>query len=552
MAPDAASPTPEPEGSTPDDAPGEGANLRRDLGYVDATSVMVGSMIGSGIFIVPGLVAEAVPHPGLIVGVWIFAGLLILAGAITFAELAAAFPESGGAYAFIREAFGQPWAFLNGWAIFAANKTASVAVLAFLFATYVADLVPLPAGWGVKTVALALIVLLTALNYVGVRYAGIVQSLSTILKVVALVAIAAAGLAFAPQASDAGQVLSLPQGLGLLSAVGVALVPAFFAYDGWANAPQIGDEVRNPERNLPLALITGMLLVTVVYALMNVAYLKVLGTAGFAESLFPAAEVAEALVGPAGRDVIVATVLVSLFGTTNAVIISGPRVYYAMARDGVFFDAVEGVHERFGTPHVSILLQGAWASVLLLLGTFEALLNYVIIVSWIFYGLAAYGVFKLRRDRPGLERPYEAWGYPWVPAVFVLLAAGFVVNSLVRLPVDSIAGLLLVASGLPFYHFWSTGRVLPVWLREALSREPAETRPWPREGDDLDRPEQGLLEYLVDIERHGAVFDAAEAAEALGVSEAAVYQALSGLREKRPDAVEVGYWGGDLHVRAPD
>lgn len=548
MAEDEAPDPPDPGG----DAPEEGESLRRDLGYLDATSVMVGAMIGSGIFIVPGLVAEAVPHPVLIVGIWVFAGLLILAGAITFAELAAAFPESGGAYAFLREAYGQPLAFLNGWAIFAANKTASVAVLSFLFATYVADLVPLPAGWGVKGVALTLIVLLTALNYVGVRYAGLVQSLSTVLKVVALVAIAFAGLAFAPQASDAGQVLDLPGGLGLLSAVGVALVPAFFAYDGWANAPQVGDEVRDPERNLPLALITGMLLVTAVYALMNVAYLRVLGTEAFAQSLFPAAEVAQALVGPVGRDVIVATVLVSLFGTTNAVIISGPRVYYAMARDGVFFEAIEGVHERFGTPHVSILLQGGWSAGLLLLGTFEALLNYIIIVSWIFYGLTAYGVFKLRRERPDMDRPYEAWGYPWVPAIFILVSAGFVVNSLVRLPVDSFFGLLLVASGLPFYQYWTTGHLLPDWIREALPAKETGSRPWPREGDDLGRTEEALLGYLDDIERHGAVFDASEAAEALGVSEAAVFQALSGLREKRPEAVELGYWGGDLHVRAPD
>jgi APA family basic amino acid/polyamine antiporter len=556
------------DAETPEGARGDGEELRRDLGLLDAVSIMVGTMVGSGIFILPGVIAAEVPSPTLVIGVWIFAGLLIFFGALTLAELAAAMPESGGHYAFIREAFGQPWAFLNGWALFAANKTASIALLSVFFARYVDAFVAELAGleyaltpdqvggavlgpWELKLVALALVAGLTVLNLAGVKRAGIVQSATTVAKIVALVILAVLGLTVVPAAPGAWETLAPPSGASLLTAIGVAMVPAFFAYDGWANAPQVGAEVRDPGRTLPRALVTGMILVTSLYVLVNLAYLRVLGTGTLAAAqFFPAVPIVEAVLGGAGRVILLLVVLVTLLSTTNAVVITGPRIYYAMARDGVFLESLADVDPESGTPNRAILLQSLWAGALVVFGTYGSLLNYIIIVSWVFFGLTAAGVFVLRRKRPNMERPYEVWGYPWVPAIFVLLAGAFVVNSLVTITGDSLRGLLLVGAGLPLYWYWTTGHPLPGWMREALGRSDGEeVRPWPDEGGGLTRQERGLLEYLSDIERHGAVFDATEAGEALGVSEAAVYQALSGLREKRPDALDVGYWGGDLHVR---
>ncbi len=544
----------DPSGGTEAGASTQKGRLRRELSAVDAAAIMVGTMVGSGIFIVPGEVAKLVPSAPLILAVWVFAGVLILFGAITFAELAAAIPESGGAYAYIREAFGQPWAFLNGWSIFAANKTASIAVLAFFFATYLDALFATAFGtWGVKLVALGLILVLTIINVVGVGFSGKVQTVSTVLKLAILVLMGVAGLLLAPGAAadPAATAPALPDGFGLVGALGLALIPTLFAFDGWANATQVGDEVREPQRNLPLALISGVAIVTLVYVLMNATYVRVLGVENFAGSLFPAADVANALMGPMGETFVIVAILVALFGTTNGVFISGPRVYFAMARDDVFPQAVDRVHPSFDTPYVSIILQAAWAAGLLLLGTFEQLLNYIIIVSWIFYGLAGASVFVLRWKRPDMDRPYKAWGYPIVPALFVLVSAAFVLNSFIERPVDSLMGLLLVALGLPLYAYWSKGRFLPGWVDRGLRRWPGRepTPGSPEEPAELTPEEEGILTYLQDLHHHGAPFEAEEAADATGLSETAVFEALSGVARKRPGHVEIGYWGGELHVR---
>ncbi|MHB8605205.1 MAG: APC family permease [Thermoplasmatota archaeon] len=446
-----------------------GARLRRDLGLSAATAVVVGAMIGLGIFLGPQTIARVVPSPMLILLVWVVGGAIVFAGALTFAELAASLPEAGGLYSYLREAYGEFPAFLSGWSAFMVGKGASTSALAVGFATLLSRLVPLDAT-GETIAALALIVTLTAVNVVGVRYGGDVARLTTAIKVLALAALVVGGLAafsgsvpalasapLAP-ASSAG-------GFDLATAFGVALIPAFFAYDGWTDGTQIAEEVRDPTRNVPRALLFGVLIVCVLYALTNLAYLAALGVGGVSSSPFAAAETAVAIfgggaTGDAAATLIVVAVVVSVVGATNAVILSGPRILFAMGRDGFFFRGADRIHPRFATPARAILLQSI-VSVLFVLAPpiggrplFETLLTYIIFDSFIFYGLGAAAIFVLRAKRPELARPYKAWGYPLVPALFVAASAAFLVNTAYSLPLESLAGVAIVATGLPFYFFW--------------------------------------------------------------------------------------------------
>ena len=440
-------------------------------------------MIGVGIFLGPRVIATYLPTPGLVMLAWVLGGLLVFCGALTYAELGAALPESGGVYAYMREAYGPVWAFMTGWSGFAVGKAASVSALAVAFGEFLPLLLSpvglLPEGatltpLGTALVALALIAVLSVVNVVGVRFAGGLAVVTTTVKVGALLLLVAAGVFLL-----GGNVPSLveyplvPEGIGglsLLSAFGLALIPVFFAYDGWVNSTQVAEEVRDPARNVPRSVILGTLAVVVVYALANLTYLLALGPENVGVS---GAASATALALSGGRAwagaLVTLAILVSIVGTVNAVILSGPRIAFAMARDGSFPRTVEKV-SRFGTPAWSIALQGAIAGALVLLPPiggqplFETLLTYIIVDSFIFYGLGAAAVFVLRRKRPDLARPYKVPLYPWVPLAFILGSAAFLVNALVTTPVDSLAGIAIVLAGLPLYA-WSRRRSRPRRLR---------------------------------------------------------------------------------------
>lgn len=446
-------------------------SLRRDLGLAAAVSVVVGSMIGVGIFLGPRVIATHLPTPGLVMLAWVLGGLLVFCGALTYAELGAAFPESGGVYAYVRRAYGPLPAFLTGWSGFAIGKAASVSALAVAFGEF---LPPLLQGMGllqpgqvltrlgVIAVALALIALLTGVNVLGVRHAGRLGVVAMVVKVGALGVLIVGGVLLLGNRVPALVAEPLvPAGasmLPLLSAMGLALVPVFFAYDGWVNATMVAEEVKDPGRNVPRAVILGTLGVVVVYALVNLAYFLALGPANVGQS-GAAALTATALFGGWGGLFVTLAILVSIVGTINAVILSGPRIAYAMARDGVFFRGVEKV-TRHGTPGWSIALQGLVSAILVLLPPiggqplFETLLTYIIVDSFIFYGLGAAAVFVMRKQHPDVERPYKVPFYPWVPLVFIAGSALFLVNAFATSFWTSLGGVLLVLAALPGYYYW--------------------------------------------------------------------------------------------------
>jgi APA family basic amino acid/polyamine antiporter len=428
--------------------------LVRGLGLREAVSVLMGSIIGSGIFLTPRAIAQAIQSPGIILLVWAVSGILTLFGALAYAELGAMMPRSGGQYVYLREAFGPLWGFLFGWTLLLVIQTGSIAAVAVAFAEYSGYFIPLTPTL-MKVVAILCILLLTAVNYVGVRLGGWVQNIFTFLKVGAIVALVVLG--FGLKGGSWANFQPLWGGIshqGLLRAFGVAMVAALWSYDGWNNVGFVADEIKNPQRNLPIALAFGTLGVILIYLSANLVYMYTLQVGQIAQSQLVAADVAKKLIGPLGGAVISAAVLVSTFGTVNGFMLAGPRVYYAMARDRLFFKKIGEIHPSFRTPAFSILLQGVWASLLTLTGKFEQLFTYVIFASWLYYAMAVSGVIVLRRKYPSAPRPYKTWGYPVVPMLFVAIALWFVYNTLTSDPRDSLMGLILVLLGLPAYWYW--------------------------------------------------------------------------------------------------
>ena len=442
--------------------------LIRGLGLKEAVTVLMGSIIGSGIFLTPRAIAQATPSPGVILLVWTVSGVLTLFGALAYAELGAMMPRSGGQYVYLREAFGPLWGFLFGWTLFLVIQTGSIAAVAVAFAEYSGYFVPLSPAL-MKVVAILCILLLTAVNYVGVRRGGWIQNIFTTLKVGALVALVVWG--FGSRGGSWTNFQPLWGGMshdGLVRAFGVAMVAALWSYDGWNNVGFVAEEIRDPQRNLPLALAFGTLGVILIYLSTNLVYMYTLSVSQIAQSQLVAADVARKLIGPAGGLAISAAVLVSTFGTVNGFILAGPRVYYAMAKDRLFFKRIGGIHGRFHTPAFSIVLQGVWAALLTLTGRFEQLFTYVIFASWLYYAMAVSAVIVLRRKRPDAPRPYKTWGYPVVPVLFVAIALWFVYNTLTTDPRDSLMGLVLVLLGLPAYFYWrrSAGSPAPSQSRQ--------------------------------------------------------------------------------------
>jgi APA family basic amino acid/polyamine antiporter len=443
--------------------------LKRDLGQWAAAAIVVGTVIGSGIFLVPSTMIKSVGSVSMVGVVWVVGGLLSLAGALSYSELAAAIPEAGGEYAYLREAYGPLWGFLYSWTQMWVAKSGSLATLATGFFVYLANFfppldrvfysLPLPLGphggplefrYG-QLFAIALILALGLLNYTGVRVGGDVQVAVTVVKVALIGFIVVAGLTYGrPHSAPA----AAPVAAVTFSGFVAALVAALWAYDGWNNVSMVSSEIRDPQRNLPRALVWGTAAVIVIYLLANCAYFHVLSGAEVAGSMRVAAEMMRRVLGAPGAAAVSVAAMISIFAALNGSILSGARVPYAAARGGHFFAAIGRVQPRFRTPGVSILALCAWAAVLTLSGKYDDLFNFVIFASWILYGMTAAAVIVLRRKRPDLPRPYRTAGYPIVPALFVLAALILIVTTAVQRPRESAMGIGLIAAGLPFYFYW--------------------------------------------------------------------------------------------------
>lgn len=433
--------------------------LPRVIGTVGSAALVVGTVIGSGIFLVPHNVAQEVGSVRSMLLVWVLGGALALAGALSLAELGAALPEAGGVYVYLREAYGKLPAFLYGWGMLLVIESGSVATLAVAFGIYSASFVPLTL-FDQKLVGCAAVGLLTIVNIVGAREGSVVQTIFTAAKLAGLATIMGFAL-FYHGSYHPHSLAPLPLSHTSFSSFGVALVGVLWAYEGWHMLSFSAGEVKNPGRTLPKSYFLGMLIVVGAYLGANLAYLRVLPLPALAMHQRVAARAMQILTGPAGATFVSALILCSIFGAINGNMLAGPRAYFAMARDGVFFSSVGRVHSRFQTPMAAIVIQGAWAMVLTISGSFEQLYTYVIFSGWIFYAAAVLAVLVLRRRKPGLERPYRVWGYPVLPVLFALGALAVVGNTLVSKPGESILGLLLILSGIPIYLIWRR-RIRPV------------------------------------------------------------------------------------------
>jgi APA family basic amino acid/polyamine antiporter len=444
--------------------------LRRDLDVWSAVAIVVGTVIGSGIFLVPKAMIARVGSPEMVFAVWIFGGILTLFGALTYAELAAALPEAGGEYAYLREAYGQFFGFVYGWTQTWVAKSASIATLATALFYYLANFlpnlegtlatIPLPVGPGGgpleirygQLLAMAVIIVLGILNYFGVKVGGRIQVVVTVIKVVLILGIVGIGLM-----SDAGTTANFRTSVaatGGFTGFFAALVAALWAYDGWNNVSMVASEVRNPQRNLPLALISGTLLVISIYIVTNIAYFYVLSSAEVASSDRVAAEMMRQVLGPSGANAVSAAAMISIFAALNGSILSGSRIPYALARDGFFFKPYANISPKYHTPGVALILLSVWSAVLVLSGRYEQLYTLVIFPSWILYAMATASVIVLRKKRPDLPRPYKTIGYPVVPVLFVLVACALIISTLLESPRESMLGLAIILAGLPFYFYW--------------------------------------------------------------------------------------------------
>jgi APA family basic amino acid/polyamine antiporter len=437
--------------------------LRRVLGLFSIVGIVVGAMIGSGIFINPANIAKTVGTSKLMLAVWIVGGILSFFGALAIAELASIYSQAGGIYIYLREAYGSLVAFLFGWTLILVVEAGTIATLVVGFSSkYLPYFVSL-SGLQTKVVAISLIVILAAVNVLGVKKGAFLMNFLTSIKFIGLIGVCVVVFIFAK--GSTGNFLSsesaVPVSGGILGSFGIALVSALWAYKGWETSTYCAGEIRDPQKKLPLGLFIGSLSVIFLYLLANLAYLYVFPAARMAESTRIAADVMEAAVGPVGASIIALIILLSMTGTANGHLLTAPRVFYAMAKDGLFFKSVAKVHPKYRTPHISIIVLATWAALLSLSGTFEQLYSYVIFGFWIFMGLTVAGVIILRRKRPDLPRPYKTWGYPVTPILFVLSSVFLTINSLIRTFWNSFAGLALISLGIPVYLVWRRRRKAP-------------------------------------------------------------------------------------------
>jgi APA family basic amino acid/polyamine antiporter len=465
--------------------------LKPTLGLWTSISLVVGGIIGSGIFMKPAIMATQLGSPELLVGIWVLAGVVTLFGALSNAEVAAMIPETGGQFIFFRHMYGEFVAFLYGWAAFAVFNTAGNASIAYVLGTYIEYFITLPhfpvetehsisfhipligtffplENIGVKGATIFIVMLLTMINYRSTKFGGNIQVVFTFLKVAAI-AIIVMGLLSSGKGTihnfvNDSDTNHLTGWLGL-GGIAAAMSGAFWGYDGWNNITFVAGEIDNPQKNIPKSLLFGILACIGVYALITLGYLYVLPIDSIANSKLVAAQAAEVVFGAAGGGLIAAIVIVSTFGTTNGNILATARVSFAMAQDKNFFDWVGKVHPRYNTPGNALVFQGIYTSLLVLSGSFDMLTDMLIFVSWLFYGLSAVGLFVLRYKMPDAERPYRVWGYPFVPAIFIAFTAIFLIITLAtdiaqyangQTPlINSLFGLLLAALGVPLYWYFS-------------------------------------------------------------------------------------------------
>ena len=431
-------------------------SFNRALGPFDATMVVIGGIIGSGIFINPYIVADRLDSSVLVLAAWAAGGAIALAGAFSYAELGALFPRAGGQYVYLRDAYHPLAGFLYGWALLAVIETGAIAAVAITFARYALRLMGRPDVAEVP-VAVAAIVLLSVINYLGVKPGSRVLNVFVVLKVAALGVIIVAG-ALVPgspgwwsAARETGAAASTTA-----LAFGSALIPILFAYGGWQNANYVAEEIENPRRNLPLSLLAGTVTVVVIYVLVNVIYLRALGLEGLAATRTPASNAVEGMLGAWGDRFVTAAIAISTFGFLDLAILAPTRVYYAMAADRVFLPALAQLHPRYRTPWLAIVVQSTWSCILALTGTYERLIAYVVFADWIFFGLTVGTVLVFRRTVPLSQRPpdsYRAPGYPVIQILFCLIAAAVVFSVVRDDPPSALRGALLLALGVPVY-FW--------------------------------------------------------------------------------------------------
>jgi APA family basic amino acid/polyamine antiporter len=453
----------------------EHIGLVRQLGLFDSIMLIVGMVIGSGIFLTTGIIAQYVPSAGLILLAWLVGGLLALAGALTLAELGVLIPKAGGLYVYIREAYGSLAGFLFGWVLFIAYQTAAVAALGVAFAEYFGHFfpalstksmlfstdisllnisIPLSVSMG-QLVGIILIILLSAVNYCGVAYGKLIQNIFSVIKIGTLVLIIVLGLTIGNKISV--DFTLNPTGLNfgqLLTGIGLALMAASWAYNGWNYFTFVAEEVKNPNRNIPRALFYGTASIIVLYLFTNYIYLLALPIPEMSGVVAIAKEASVALFGATTGSLISVVVIISTFGAMNGTILSGARVFYAMAKDKLFFKKAGEVHPRFLTPGFAIIIQAIWACLYTLMGSFEQLFTFAMFVTIIFWIVATAAVFTLRKKYPDLPRPYKTWGYPIVPIVFIVASSGLLLNTLFRKPVEALAGVALTIIGIPVYYFW--------------------------------------------------------------------------------------------------
>jgi len=421
--------------------------LQRELGLFDSISIVLGIVIGSGIFLVPNLIARVIDSPPWILAVWIVTGVLSFFGALAFAELGAMLPATGGQYVYLREAWGLLPAFLCGWTHFFVSQSAGIAYLSVSFAIYLSYFVPL-GSWPARVVALAVMALLTLVNYRGVRPSATVQNVCTVAKVAGLFIIIVSAF-FVPRFTSNAPSHGVPA-----SAFGIAMIACLQAYDGWSAVSFVAGEVKNPERTLLRALSIGMAIAIAIYVLINMTYLKVLTIPEIAHADRVGTLAAERTLGRSGATLVAVTILLSILGSLNGRVLTQPRVYFAQACDGLFFRRFATIHPRYRTPSFSIVVQGAWSAVLILTGSFEVLIDYRIFGIWMLNVATVAGVVVLRRKRPELERPYRMWGYPFSTLAFIAVGSAFMLNTLIQRPAPSLIGLAIMAAGIPAFYLW--------------------------------------------------------------------------------------------------
>jgi APA family basic amino acid/polyamine antiporter len=450
-------------------------NFLRQLNLLDVTFLVIGAVIGSGIFMTAGFVAEYIPSPGLILMVWLAGGLITISGALSFAELGAMFPEAGGQYIYIREAYGSWAGFLFGWAFFWFIMCGGIATLGVAFAEFVGHFVPLlstqsyilqlkvlgfsyslSAG---QLVAVGSILILSAVNYFGIRTGITVQNIFTFLRIASVAAFVILGLTLGKKSGliRFDQIISVGTGFSLVDTLklfGLALIAVLWTYDGWYSANCTAEEIKKPERNIPLGLILGALSITFVYLLMNLVYImalpldKIKGVTKIGELA------SNYLFGPAATHLFSAAIMISIFGCLSATILYGPRVYYAMAKDKSFFQSMAYLHPRYRVPSKALVGQAIWSALLCLSGTYKDLFEYVVFALVIFFALTGLAVIVLRFKQPEKKRPYKTWGYPLIPLLFVLVNVAVFFNTVIDQPLKSTIGLIMLGIGIPAFLYW--------------------------------------------------------------------------------------------------